>query len=688
MSLDNNYGTINFVSDSSNIANIDVRSHTMKSLSEIHNLGVDSVVLADRNLLGGISSEYLKQLLPEDQKVVISEDLRNTLLNFLREPKLNAQETIFVSEDRVWRGIAAECGFITVPHPSIAVMRINNSSLYFVRLIGEEKQLDLFSDIVPYYINYLEDDKIMTLAVMSHDEISKAIANKLEIDILPLDISTEDPMYVSIDLIDDHTPEKLRDRKILSFDGQRALIALDPSTTNDSVPFHDMHGHFLFLTPNPTLIKPISQPENLLRKSEINLARWPLKKVKIEGIKQDTLTLLLDTETKPVDAAFIETAIGRYSGTVDLDSNGRIKSRHCEHPDNSRAVSALMNDLRSMGYTPFTHTFQYHSKILSNVIADLPGIGYLKSEPNLPEQIRAVFLKHPTVYPSEPWFKEIKDLTGSDWMTEQNLDAISPFELRTEIERIFMKDSAWWAQDKPLGGLGSQIVVVCCHLDSTAGREPLGQYDKTTDPAPGADDNGSGLAGVLAIAKYLSQFRGKLLHTIRFCFFNAEEVGLVGSKAYAPTMKDKDAAIKAVVNMDMLGYNSDNHRTFEIHAGFPKPSIRDLCLPIAELIKQWSENLGKLGNAQIYKGTLQGGPHDFDRDMYDGAIARSDHFSFQEVGYSACHISEDFFANYPTESSDDPNPNYHRFTDKIIDLSYTTDIITVGALAVKELASK
>jgi hypothetical protein len=71
----------------------------------------------------------------------------------------------------------------------------------------------------------------------------------------------------------------------------------------------------------------------------------------------------------------------------------------------------------------------------------------------------------------------------------------------------------------------------------------------------------------------------------------------------------------------------------------------------------------------------------------EAPAARSDHFSFQEVGYPACHISEDFFANYPTESSDDPNPNYHRFTDNNVDVLYTTDIVTAAALAIKELAS-
>lgn len=686
MSLDNQYGEIIFVPGSQSIASVELRSHTIKSLSQLRSLGVDIVVLADRRVLGDISPEHLLQFLPEGQEVIVFDDLRTTLSD-LKKSKLDAKETIFVSADRDYRGIATEYNFIAVSHPFIAAMRITNPLLHFVRLQGDEKQLDHFSDIMPYYVDYLGSDKIMMLALMSHNELTKAIANKFVVDILPLNISTEDPMYVSIDRVDDRTADKLKEQKILSYDGHRALIALGPSSRNDSVPFHDMHGHYLFLIPNLSLIKPASQPRNLIRKSELNLTRWPLKKVKLERVRKATPTLLMDTEIESIDAAFIETTIERYSGSKALDNNGPIKSRHCEHPDNLRVISSLVNELSSMGYAPFIHTFQYHSKTISNVIADLPGIGYFTAEPNLPEEIRRVFLKHSTVYPPEPWIKEIESLTGSEWMKEQNLDSLDAYDLRTQIEHIFLRDSTWWAKDKPLNGLGSQIIIVCCHLDSTAGREPPDQYDTKTDPAPGADDNASGIAGVLAVAKYISQFRGKLPHTIRFCFFNAEEVGLLGSKAYAPTMKDKDVAIKAVVNMDMLGYNSDSHGTFEIHTGFPKPSVRDLCVPIGELIKQWSDNLGKLGNAQIYKGTLQGGSHDFDRDKYDGAIARSDHFSFQEVGYPACHISEDFFANYPTESSDDPNPNYHRFSDNTVDVRYTTDITTAAALAIQELAS-
>jgi len=453
-------------------------------------------------LVNGISSQNIKQFLSNIQEVIVYKDLQGTLSPFLRESKLKAEEIIFISEDRTLRGIAANYGFIIASHPSIALLLLTKQTLFFVRIKGEQKQFDLLKNMTPYYIRHLENDQIIVLAVISHEDLSKSIANKLEMDILPLNLSIEDPMFVSIDHIDENTPEKLRNQKILFFDGKKMLVALGPSMTNDSVAFHDMHGHFLFLTPDPTLLKPMSKPNSFLRKSEINLAKWPLDKVKLQQINnQDSLSLQLNTQLMSIDSEYIKTTIDRYTGISDLDENGKIKSRHCEHPDNSRVINALLNDLRSMGYTPFMHFFTYNSLVLSSVIADLPGIGYFKAEPNLPEQIRQIFLKYPTLYPSEPWIEEIRLLTGSDWMKKQNLDSLSPQNLRREIEDIFLRESSWWAKDEPLGGLGAQMIIVCCHLDSTAGREPPGQYNQRTDPAPGADDNGSGLAAVLAIAK-------------------------------------------------------------------------------------------------------------------------------------------------------------------------------------------
>jgi Zn-dependent M28 family amino/carboxypeptidase len=191
---------------------------------------------------------------------------------------------------------------------------------------------------------------------------------------------------------------------------------------------------------------------------------------------------------------------------------------------------------------------------------------------------------------------------------------------------------------------------------------------------------------VLAIARQLAAFKGMLTHTVRFCFFNAEESGLDGSIAYANAMKATGAPIRAVVCMDMIGFNNDANRLFEIHAGYTDPAVRDLSDPIAQRVAAAALGLGALPPAQIYRGTIQGGASDSDRDTFDGAIDRSDHAAFHRQGYPAVVVTEDFFANRPAEPGSDPNPNYHRKTDTVVDAAYATDIVCAVAQAIHELA--
>mgnify|MGYP002760802708 CR=1 FL=1 len=136
--------------------------------------------------------------------------------------------------------------------------------------------------------------------------------------------------------------------------------------------------------------------------------------------------------------------------------------------------------------------------------------------------------------------------------------------------------------------------------------------------------------------------------------------------------------------MDMIGYNSDANRIFEVHAGNTNSSIRNSSVPIADQIAISSDQLGQLAPAQIYKGTVASSGAN--RNIYDGAIGRSDHASFHQQGYPAVVVSEDFFINKPAEPSSDSNPNYHRDSDTNVNSSYGVDIACSVAHAVKELA--
>ncbi len=70
---------------------------------------------------------------------------------------------------------------------------------------------------------------------------------------------------------------------------------------------------------------------------------------------------------------------------------------------------------------------------------------------------------------------------------------------------------------------------------------------------PGANDNGSGVAMVLNIAKYFSELKQKPKYSIAFMFFSGEELGLLGSKYYTENPLFPLKKIKFLINLDMVG---------------------------------------------------------------------------------------------------------------------------------------
>jgi hypothetical protein len=97
---------------------------------------------------------------------------------------------------------------------------------------------------------------------------------------------------------------------------------------------------------------------------------------------------------------------------------------------------------------------------------------------------------------------------------------------------------------KPGAAQPERHVVIGAHYDSYNG-------SNQTD-APGADDNGTGTACVLAVAELLTDFEFE--YTLVFITFSGEEQGLYGSEAWASDAADAGMDIVGMINMDMLGY--------------------------------------------------------------------------------------------------------------------------------------
>jgi len=94
----------------------------------------------------------------------------------------------------------------------------------------------------------------------------------------------------------------------------------------------------------------------------------------------------------------------------------------------------------------------------------------------------------------------------------------------------------------PSGPFGADTTLVTAHYDSIS---PAKQS------APGADDNASGLAAMLAIASRDAQ--GGFRVPLGFVAFAAEEPGLLGSRAFTTRLAQAAVDLKAVINLDSIG---------------------------------------------------------------------------------------------------------------------------------------
>lgn len=89
----------------------------------------------------------------------------------------------------------------------------------------------------------------------------------------------------------------------------------------------------------------------------------------------------------------------------------------------------------------------------------------------------------------------------------------------------------------------------------------VGAHYDTVMNSPGANDNASGVAAVLGIARYVADMPCRQ-HPVTFMLFDEEEVGLVGARAYANTLSA--ANVYAVHTVDQVAWDTDGDMRFEL----------------------------------------------------------------------------------------------------------------------------
>lgn len=189
---------------------------------------------------------------------------------------------------------------------------------------------------------------------------------------------------------------------------------------------------------------------------------------------------------------------------------------------------------------------------------------------------------------------------------------------------------------------GAGFIIVGAHYDSI-----------NTDPsdgvgfAPGANDNGSGVAGLIEMARVMSQRQYR--SSIIFVAFSAEEVGRLGSKAFVSwTQQQGIVDVAGMINIDSIG--NINNRSGQVNQSLRIFSCEEeaICRDNG-LSRHMARSMELLGFA--HQSPLEMVvERSADRDGRYG-----DHFSFSEVGYPAIRIinTMEEFGNGSTQDTAD-----------------------------------
>ncbi len=171
----------------------------------------------------------------------------------------------------------------------------------------------------------------------------------------------------------------------------------------------------------------------------------------------------------------------------------------------------------------------------------------------------------------------------------------------------------------------------------------IGAHRDAVEGSPGADDNGSGTAAVLELARVFKDIDTDL--TMIFVLFDAEEWGLYGSYHYVEDASANGDNIIYMFNLDMIGHYENSNQAKLFHGNLIGKTL--LCQHIADSL---------LG---------------FDAEP-SGSSGGSDHYPFQQYGYEATFLFEYIFSTVYHSPQDSTTYMNFDYMHKMVQLGAAT----------------
>lgn len=213
---------------------------------------------------------------------------------------------------------------------------------------------------------------------------------------------------------------------------------------------------------------------------------------------------------------------------------------------------------------------------------------------------------------------------------------------------------------------GNDYQNLICSFGPTDGpRWIVGAHYDVFGNSPGADDNASGVAGLLELARMLKHHNPDLQTRIDLVAYTLEEPPFfrtewMGSYKHAQYLKEKEVEIRGMVSLEMIGYFSDEENSQQYPLGAMK-----ILYPAAG---NYISLVGRFGDGSFIRETKRKMEQAMWIDVRSIAaptwvegIDFSDHLNYWEFGYNAIMITNTGYFR---------NQNYHEISDTPETLDY------------------
>jgi Zn-dependent M28 family amino/carboxypeptidase len=208
----------------------------------------------------------------------------------------------------------------------------------------------------------------------------------------------------------------------------------------------------------------------------------------------------------------------------------------------------------------------------------------------------------------------------------------------------------------------ARIFIIGAHYDSAPG-------------APGANDNGSGTAAVLELARLLKDMRPSQGTEVKFVFFVNEEPPYfmgeeMGSMQHARKLHEEGQKVEAALILETIGYYSNARRSQKLPPGlegrYPDTGNFIAFVGTLESSRLVQDSLAAFRSVSDFPA------HGLAAPAYVQGVTLSDHSSYKRFGYPAIMITDTAFMRYPY---------YHTAEDTPDKIDYQSTARVVSGLA-------